>query len=229
MTTPLKNARQARAASLVPTRSLRPRGFTLIEIVLVLTLLTIIVGASVPSFRGLKDEQIAREPVTALARMAKETRLHAMKEKRPYQIAFTSRGFTATRYLSPYVQAAQLEEFVLKAESDSANLSEEQVNIENRNAAMLASQAKATDKPVVAVFHEWTQRYVLPPGVTYGVQEWHEAEALPLTGEVVKLWVFQPSGVVQPITLKLEREAATFEAGFSALTADIVSERSDLR
>jgi len=214
-----------------PSRSPQPRGFTLIEIVLVLTLLTIMVGAAVPAFRGLKDEQIAREPVAALARMAKETRLHAIKEKRPYQIAFTSRGFTATRYLSPYVQAAQLEEFVAKAENDSAieaEAVESGTSLESRNTESFGYAPKAADKPATP-FHEWTQRYELPPGVIYGVQEWHEAEAVPLSGDLVKLWVFQPSGVVKPLTLKLERETATFEASFCALTADIVKEKGGLR
>ena len=72
-------------------------GFTLVEMVLVLSLLLIILGASVPTVRGLKNEQIAREPVAELTKMAKEVRLHAMKDRRPYQIAFTSRGFSATR------------------------------------------------------------------------------------------------------------------------------------
>jgi prepilin-type N-terminal cleavage/methylation domain-containing protein len=200
----------------------KQRGFTLIEIVLVLTLLTIIVGAAVPSFRGLKDEHEAREPVTALARMAKEARLHAMKEKRPYQIAFTERGFTATRYLSPYLQAAQLEEFFLAAEQ-----TEETPLQEEEETSKPSSSSSAA--PTAPAYHEWTERYDLPAGIIYSVQIWHEVAVQPIAGEAVKLWVFQPSGVVQPITVKLEREKAVFEVSFSALTADIVKEKSALR
>ena len=47
-------------------------GFTVVEMVLVLSLLVLFVGATVPAVRGLKNEQIAREPVKELSSMAKE-------------------------------------------------------------------------------------------------------------------------------------------------------------
>ena len=53
------------------------QAFTLVEIVIALTVVTIIVAGSIPTFRGLRDEQMAREPVQALARLSKEARLRA--------------------------------------------------------------------------------------------------------------------------------------------------------
>lgn len=201
--------------------------FTLIELVIVLTLLAILMAAAIPSVRGLKDEQIAREPITALAKLAKETRLQAMKDKRPYQIAFTAKGYTATRYLSPYMQAGQLEAFVAKAENDIQQ--REEAGIPDAPAPDSTNgfaNANPTDKPAASTYKEWTQSYTLPDGVHYGTQFWYEPESSPIEGDAVKLWVFQPTGMVTPITIHMQREAATFAATFSALTADIVKESS---
>lgn len=199
--------------------------FTLLEIVIAITIVAILTAATIPSFRGMKDEQIAREPLAALARMAKEARLHAMKEKRPYQIAFTARNLTATRYFSPYLQAAQLEEFIQKTSIDSA--AQEAEDEKKREASVSTTDEATADSP--ASFHEWTDRYEIPEGTTYSVKIWHEVEATPIEGETVKLWVFQPSGLCTPITVKMERESALFEAGFSALTADIITEKSEMK
>lgn len=199
--------------------------FTLLEIVIAITILAILAAATIPSFRGMKDEQIAREPLAALARMAKEARLHAMKEKRPYQIAFTARNLTATRYFSPYLQAAQLEEFIQKTSVDSAALEEE--DAKKREAGLSTTDEGTAATP--AAYHEWTDRYELPEGTTYSVKIWHAVEATAIEGDTVKLWVFQPSGLCTPITVKMERESALFEAGFSALTADIITEKSEMK
>ncbi len=190
--------------------------------VIALTIVAVLVAASVPSFRGLQNEQIAREPVAELARLAKEARLHAMKEKRPYQIAFTSKGFAATRYLSPYLQAAQLDKFLQQTQLDE--------QAEDARPAPVDSTAATPPGALPApAFKEWTQSYNLPAGTTYNVQFWHETNPTDVSGDLVKLWVFQPSGMCPPVTVKMERETATFLVKFSALTADIVKEISDVK
>ena len=199
------------------------RAFTLLELVIALTIIVVLVAATVPSLRGLKEEQIAREPVAELARLAKEARLHAMKEKRPYQIAFTSKGFAATRYLSPYLQAAQLDKFLQQTQIDEQAEDARPSPLDSTNAGTVPGALPAL------VFKEWTQNYSLPAGTTYNVQFWHETNPTEVAGDLVKLWVFQPSGMCSPVTVKLERETATFQVKFSALTADIVKEISDVR
>ncbi len=204
-------------------------GFTLIEIVLVLTLILLIVGVTIPSFKGIQEEKIAREQVTALAVMAKETRLRAMKEKRPYQIALTSSQFAATRYLSPYLQAAELTDFLASAEQEEeAEAAEASRAVATSAAAQAVASASGNteDSGASSAFHEWTSRYTLPAGVTYSVKLWHEETPTTLAGDLVKLWVFQPSGMVEPMTVKFLRESASYEAEFSALTADVVKESS---
>jgi prepilin-type N-terminal cleavage/methylation domain-containing protein len=204
--------------------SFRSSAFTLIELVVVLTILAVMVAAAVPSFRGLQDEQTAREPVAALSRLAKEARLHAISEKRPYQIAFTEKGFSATRYLSPYLQAAELDKFLQQTQVDEQNTPPKDPGE--------APPAPANpDQPSVPIspFKEWTESYNLPQGTTYTVQFWHESEPTAIGGDLVKLWVFQPSGICPPVTVRIDHEKAAFEAGFNALTADLISEKSELK
>lgn len=214
------------------------RGFTLLEIVIVLTLLAVLAAASIPSVRSLRDEQVAREPVTALAKMAKEARLHAMKDRRPYQIAFTTKGFAATRYLSPYLQLSQLDEFVQKAENDEQQREEagmkdtppdsDQPN-GNDDSNPPPPSAPGQPAPPPKGFKEWTQNYQLPEGTHCSVQYWHEQEPTAIEGDAVKLWVFQPTGLVTPLTVTIDRESASFSASFSGLTADIVKEGGGLK
>ena len=211
-------------------------GFTLLEIVIVLTLLAVLAAASIPSVRSLRDEQAAREPISELAKMAKDARLHAMKDRRPYQIAFTTKGFSATRYLSPYLQLAQLDEFVQKAENDEQQRDEAGVRDDAGNASQPRGDdpdpppsAPGAPAPPPKGFKEWTQTYQFPDGVHCSVQYWHEQEPTPVEGDTVKLWVFQPTGLVTPITVTVDREAATFSATFSGLTADIVKEGGGMK
>jgi hypothetical protein len=173
----------------------------------------------------LQDEQIAREPVAALARLAKQARLHAITEKRPYQIVFTEKGFSATRYLSPYLQAAELDKFLQQAQLDGQN-ADAQAQPE-----VQAAPGPNPDQPSApaAAFKEWTERYNVPEGTTYTVQFWHESEATAIAGDRVKLWVFQPSGICPPVTVRIDHQKASFETSFNALTADLVSEKSELK
>lgn len=201
------------------------RGFTLIELVVVFTIVAVLAAAAIPSFQGLKDEQVAREPVAALARMAKEARLRAIREKHPYQIAFTEKGFSATRYLSPYLQAAELDRFLAEAQLTEPD-PEDAAAEEPPTPAGSPTDPAAAPPPA---FKEWTESYTLPEGTLCTVQFWHEVEPTQIAGAIVKLWVFQPSGICPPLTVRMEHERASFEVGFSALTADLISEKSEIR
>lgn len=207
------------------------KGFTLVEIIIALTIVVIITAGAIPSFRGFRDEQIAREPVTALVRMAKEARLRAMQEKRPYQIAFYNAGFTASRYFNPYLQLAELNEFIASAEAGLTGIRDDGFADEPDDAPPSGRPTTklALAPPPPKVDNQWNENYQLPQGTNYTLQFWHELEPTPIEGELVKLWVFQPTGICQPLTIELARETVSFHIEFSALTADITREIIDLK
>ena len=219
-------------------------GFTLIEIVIVMTILAVLAAATVPTFRGIQREREARAPISELVSMAKEARLRAIKEKRPYQIAFTAGGFYATRYFDPYLTAASLTEFIQVADTAAeAGLEIDEPDPDadgGENQAMVAAltgmtpgdtpagstAAAAESSQEAYIKPEWVERYLLPTGTVTSVQYWHEPAPTMVEGEIVKLWVFQPSGICDPIKVSLSNESASISVEFSALTVDIVKETS---
>jgi prepilin-type N-terminal cleavage/methylation domain-containing protein len=215
--------------------------FTLVEIVIVMTILAVLAAASVPTFRGLAKEREARAPLVALVDMAKTARLRAMKEKRPYQIAFTAQGFTGSRYVDPYLTYAALEEFVMKntageaatppaAEDDAEASSTIEVPTSTPAVSDTAAASPDTAQGSVApaVAQEWLERSSWPQGATVRTLVWHDiiSSEEPLQGEKVVLWVFQPSGICEPLFFRLEFPSGSLSADFGALTADIVRESS---
>lgn len=193
--------------------------FTLVEIVIALTIVAILTAAAIPSFQGFREEQAAREPVIALVRMAKEARLRAMQEKRPYQIAFHSGGFNASRHFNPYLQLAELNEFIAADEAGIKGIQDDDVQDDPDSEVNNAKPSTALPlaPPPPKLDNQWHEDYTLPTGTTYNLQYWHEVQPTPIEGELVKLWVFQPSGICQPISIDIQRETASFHIEFSAL------------
>lgn len=230
--------------SLPPALSVRQRGgvgqaehgFSLIEIIVALTVVIVLSAAAIPSLRGVMAERQAREPISELLQLAKEARLRAMKERRPYQVAITAQGFTASRYFDPYLNYAELTTFL--STIDAAEQAGVPPELDEEPASSLPDPASAGNVNETApgstgqpppVKPEWTARYTLPTGTTVATQYWHEAVPTPVEGEMVKLWVFQPTGICEPLKLHLAHENASFDIEFSALTADIVKERSEIK
>jgi prepilin-type N-terminal cleavage/methylation domain-containing protein len=208
------------------------RAFTLVEIVIALTIVAVLAAATVPMLKGFQNERLAREPVTALLKLAREARLRAMQEKRPYQVAFHATGFTASRYFNPYLQLAELNEFLEAGEIAPAVVS----TVEQGKKTDLDSGGgsnKTTELPIAPpppkYDEHWSEKYELPQAVKYSIQHWYDSEPTQIEGNMVKLWVFQPSGVCQPLKIHVEGPSSTFDVEFAALTADIVKETVDLR
>lgn len=206
----------------------RSAGFTLVEVVIAMTIIIIIAAAAIPTFKGLRAEQQAREPVEVLTRLAKEARLRAMKEKRPYQIVFHGAGFTASRYLSPYLQLAGLTEFLEEVEQKAKEPPPEEEPGNEINPTRQTGDQVIYTKTAEAPkkFDEWTEDYKFPQGMHCMVKMWYDTQATAIEGDVMKLWVFQPSGICQPLTVSLENETAISQIEYGALTADIIKESS---
>ncbi len=204
------------------------RAFTLVEIVIALTILGILAGTAIPTMRTIEREREARAPVTELLRLTRTVRDRAMAEQVPYQIAFDQRGFHAARFYHPYGKSEEFDELV-----------REIALIEERQEMIDASRARGIDpnegrEPTAADRAMETAReglkyhesYELPDGVTYSLLFWGETDWIDMESGLFKRWVFQPSGMCQPMKIRVESDNAFFEVDFHPLTGDVKSERS---
>src|SRR3954469_13730187 len=73
------------------------RAFTLLEMVIVLTIIALLIGLSIMSFEGVTRSQDLRRPVSELQRMTQEAVERASIYERPQIITFDATGF-AMRY-----------------------------------------------------------------------------------------------------------------------------------
>ena len=181
----------------------------------------------------------------AALRMAKEARLRAMKERRPYQIAITAQGFTASRYFDPYLSFAELTTYLTTIDAaqqagtppelDFVEPSQRQPDPASAGSVTESKPGSTGQAPPPRV--EWNDRYTFPPGTHASV--WLLRDAVradagaggkfPMEGEIVKLWVFQPNGMCEPLGISIETEVAQLYARFDPLTADLVKETINIK
>lgn len=208
-------------------QALSGRAFTLVEIVITLSVLAVLIGISVPAISGLQRQHEARQPVAELVRMARTVRARAMREQHPYQIVFDQQGFYAAEYFSPYggkqefdawLQALEAVEKAREMEAASkkrlGDLSE---------GAGVAQGALSEGDGLAGVYH---QTYQLPQGVDYEIMMRGDHDWVAMQGAVFKRWVFQSSGMCDPFKIRIQAQGSFFEVGFHPLTGDINEEKS---
>jgi prepilin-type N-terminal cleavage/methylation domain-containing protein len=202
--------------------------FTLVEIVIGMTIIGILVAAAVPTLTGIDSERKAREPVSELARMVRTVRARAMAEQQPYQIAFDGAGFDAARYYDPYGSAEEFDQLdqqidLLEKQKEIIEASKKR-GVDPNEGVEPTAQDRADEAVGEGMrFHE---TFELPDGVRYSLLFWGETDWLDMEGEEFERWVFQPSGMCQPMKIRVESDKSFFEVDFHPLTGDIRSEKS---
>lgn len=145
------------------------RGYTLIEIALVLAIMVLIIGAAIPLSSGFMREQRLRDPVRELLILAKTARTEAMTTGRPTGVVFGKNGYG-----------------LLRPGADEAS-----------------------------------DTYKLPRGMSYSIRPFGSEKTAKPDGQT---WIFQPTGLCEPITFRLEEDDAWIEVAFDPLTAGIGEE-----
>lgn len=154
------------------TRS-RPRGYTLIEIALVLAIIVMIVGAAIPLSSGFMREQRLRDVVRELLILAKTARSEAMTTGRATGVVLGKKGF----------------------------------------GLMQAGGEEASDS------------YQLPRSMNYVLRPFASEKTIKPDGQT---WIFQPSGLCEPLTFRVEENDAWIEVTFDPLTANIGEEAYEI-
>lgn len=209
------------------------RAFTLVEIVIAITVLSILGSLAVPAIESVQRERLAREPVSRLLLLAREVRVRAMTEERPYQILLDSEGFRATRFYHPYGGREDSETIRLElermAQRDEIIEASKVRGISLDPAAAAGGGTATSPDPRRTMIEEglrYFQEYTFPEGVRVSVRFWNDTEWLSLEGSEYRRWIFQPSGMCEPMRVRVEADESFFEIEFHPLTADVKSERS---
>lgn len=209
-------------------------GFTLIEVVVSLTIITIVLAVAIPTLKGVNRDEAARVPIATLAEIVQEARHRAMREGMPYQIVFEQEGIHATPATYPYEKRAEflaeLENMRTPPEENAIDRAviehvvvqrEEMVNGRPVEAAPAAAQ-----EPTSLYEMPWTVTIPLELGTDCEVLMWGDGGWDLIEGEKLRRWVFQPSGVANPARVRLRTGGLELEAGFDVLTGALTSERA---
>jgi prepilin-type N-terminal cleavage/methylation domain-containing protein len=154
-------------------RTGKPRGYTLIEIAIVLAIMVMIIGTAIPLSSGFMREQRLRDVVRELLILAKTARSEAMTTGRPTGVVFGKKGFGLLR--------------------------------------------PGADEP--------SDVFQIPQGMSYSLRPFAAEKALKPDGQT---WIFQPSGLCEPVAFRVEENDAWIEVLFDPLTADIGEEAYEI-
>lgn len=216
----------------------------MIEIVVAITILAVIAAVAVPTLRGLREEEQAREPVREIAELVQEVRQRAIQEKRAYQIVIERDGLHAVPGADTFLKRDEFLKFLEdlrtpppatgmnRTEPERAGVARQEVQgrpeASSSAADRFSGQAAADARPgeEAEPVMPWTKSVELEGVAECRALLWGDGEWDAIEGNELRCWVFQPTGMASPMRLKLVLGGVECEAGFDALTGEIVSERS---
>ena len=199
-------------------------GFTLVEVIIAISVLAVLTGIAVPAIDSVQRERLAREPVNALILMARKVRGRAMAEQRPYQIVFDSEGFRASRFFHPYAGREEAE--TIRQEMEERAQQDEIAEASQERGIAMVETAPDPAREQIEEGLRFLEEHAIDPALQVSLKFWNETEWVSLSGGEYRRWIFQPSGMCEPIRFRVEAEKSFFEVEFHPLTADVKSERS---
>lgn len=168
-----------------------PRGFTLLEIVIVLAISAVVMGGAVGLMVYSSDERVLRNASGEIELLAKRARTTAILLQTPYALEFRE---NVVRLL-PLAEAG-------------------------RDEKRTVGGHRIGGEPVVQEAAErW--EYPLEDGVQVLIRRWNASEWLPTRKDTVHVWRFDPTGLCEPISVKLALDKSWSEDTYHPLTATI--------
>ncbi len=179
-----------------------PGGFTLLEMCIVLLIIALLFGVTMPALRTAFTEQAVRKDGHQLALMVKTAMIQSTEQHRPYVIDLT--GSSAA--LHPLGQIA-------KQDDDDDT---------NSDANLFADSGSATDAGTTMTDVTATDTFdplnkLLAPD-TVKVDGWDD---MPNT-----TWEFQPGELCPATHVRISRGDAWLEMSFNALTGNVEDEKT---
>lgn len=178
--------------SAVRTRSDRSRGgFTLLEIVIVLAIAALIMGGAMGMMIYSSNERLLSDASGEIELLAKRARTTAILQQTPYALEFRE-GIVR---LMPLAQAGRSE----KRTVGGRRIGREPVD------------------------DGGGERWELPleRDLSVFIRRWNTSEWLPTVKNAVHVWRFDPTGLCEPISVRLTVDSSWSEDTYHPLTATI--------
>jgi prepilin-type N-terminal cleavage/methylation domain-containing protein len=172
----------------------RHRGFTLIEIVIVLAVIGLITGGSIAAMLLTSSERKLRSASSEIELLAKKARTASILNQTPYAIEFHS-GFVR---LLPYSQAAENEGTTALGNS-------------------IGGQAVESETGRRAV----SQQITIDADIALSIRRWNTAEFIAPSETFVPVWRFDPDGLSEPLTVRITLGNSYAQDTYHPLTATI--------
>lgn len=176
------------------------RGFTLLEIVIVLVVASVIIGGAVGAMVFSSDERALRNASGEIELLAKRARTTAILLQTPYALEFRENQVS----LLPLAEAGMIQR---------RTLSGRRVGGEETKPA---SQAE-----------RW--QYPIENGIQLQIRRWNDSEWLGAEGDSCIVWRFDPSGLCEPLSVRLAINDSWIEDTYHPLTASIRDSQMEAR
>lgn len=177
----------------------RSSGFTLIELVLVLSIASVILAGAVGLMLYSSDERRLRRTSGEIELMAKQARTMAILHQTPYALEFRE----GVVRLMPFAQAGLDETKISK----------------NRLAEVNPESAGATED----------REFRLDADMAVLVRRWNSEDWHTTLKNTFHVWRFDPDGLCEPISVRLNYGQSWEEVTFHPLTGTIMDSQLEAR
>lgn len=207
-----------------PSRFSHGAGYTFLEICLVLFIVALIAGAAIPFTEGMIAEQRMREPVRQIELLARTARHLATLQQRPYVLILNADHIK----LQPYSPADPIAAFQIDDASDTSNGSNPLISTNQttttttHSTSTTGEHSGSDDVPVYSLLDPVEQEYLIPSNIVFTVRGWQEKEWYAPEN---RTWVFPPTGLCEPLEIRMQKGEAYIEHAYDPLTASVKSER----
>jgi len=185
------HARRTRTVPVTAASTRARGGFTIIEIVITLSIVALLIALAIGSTITLSHTRQLEEPISKVQEFAKKARNLAILEQRPYMLEITPHSVAIFSLVSSAGESA---------------------------GTFGAAQA-ATPKGRVDYFE-------CDPDVVLTVRRWRAPEFAP-PGQ--QLWIFERSGLCEPLAVRADSANGFIEVSFNALDAHVEDKASEIR
>jgi prepilin-type N-terminal cleavage/methylation domain-containing protein len=179
-------------------------GFSLIEMVLVLAIAAMVMGGAVGLLVYHSSERVLKKVSSEVEVFAKQARLISLLQQRPYAIQF----------LPGKILMKPLAEITGPAETSG------------KSAKHPEAESVVDELHTTSPVHK---EITLDGGITVSIRRWGSERWIEMDEKHSQVWRFDPSGLSEPITVRMVYEGSSHESEYHPLTASIRSSYMEIK